>query len=138
MKTIIVEIPDQLPPNAWVADSDLDIIVRADVDHGLVHKKWTLDEAIDCYGDKDEIPEDLAQALAKHEEVIEIGDSADTEYYSIDEAESELESAKTAIAQDLPSCHFLTIDEAKTFVEEYDGRRSIETAIAVKKALENV
>ena len=138
MSTIIIEIPHQLPPTAWIADSDQEIINIADSEHGLTYERWTLAKAVDCWGEEDDIPKELAQALKEHGEAIEIGDSADIEYYSPKDAQSELEAAKEAIAHDLSSCQFLTVDEAKEFAISYCGHQDIKARIAVKKALEDV
>lgn len=138
MTTIIIEIPHQLPPTAWAANSDQDIISIADSEHGLVYERWTLAKVIDCWGEEDDIPEELAQLLKEHDEVIEIGDSSDIEYCTVKDAGTQIEAAKEAIVHDLSSCQFLTVDEAKEFADSYCGHQDIKARIAVKKALEDV
>lgn len=136
MTTIIVEIPNQPSPTAWVADTDQDIIDIAHSEHGLTYNHWTLAEAIDCWIEEDEIPEELAELLKENEKVIQVGTTEDSEFYSEGTAPTEIEAAKEAIAHNLHNCFFFTVDEAKEFADECRFNNSyIDARIEVKKAL---
>jgi len=137
MTTIIVEIPHQAPPTAWKSNSDQDIIRVADAEHGLVYNRWTLDKSIDCWGE-DDIPKELLSLLKEHKEAVEIGNSSYTEYYTVKDVGTHVEVAKEAIAHDLSSCLFLTVDEAKAFTESYCGHQDIKARAACEKVLEDV
>lgn len=137
MSTIIVEVPHQSSPIAWVADSDQEIINIAYSKHGLIYESLTLQKAIDCFGE-DDIPEKLSDLLKEHDKVIQVGHSSDSEFYSASDAETEIEAAKEAISHDLYTCRFLTVDEAKEFADSHSGHQGIKARIAVKKALEYV
>ena len=138
MLTIIIEIPNQTSPTAWIANSDQDIISIADSAHGLVYELWTLEKSIDCWGEEDDFPEKLAKLLKEHDEVMEIGDSSGVEYYTLKNAVTHIEAAKEAIGHDLSYCQFLTVAEAAEFADSYCGHQDIKARIAVKKALEDV
>ena len=104
MATIIVEIPHRLPPTVWVADSDQDIINVAHSNHGLVYQRWTTADA-EITEDLEGL-EDLDEILKEYGEAIEVGNSSYTEYFSVNDAETEIEAAKEAIAHDFCSCRF--------------------------------
>jgi len=137
IKTIIIEIPHQFPPTAWAASSEQQIISIADSRHGLVYERYTLQKALDCWGDDDHIPDELAELLKDHGEAVEIGDTSGTEYCAAEDAGTEIEAAKDAIAHDLSGCHFLTLEEAKEFAHSHRGHQSVEARIAVQNALED-
>lgn len=137
MITIVVEIPHQLHPTVWVAHSDQDIISTAYAANGLVYEHWTLSKAIDCWGEEDDIPRDLAKLLKEHTNIIELGDLSGSDFYNERDAGTELEAAKEVISDDLFSCFFLTLDEAKEFANSYRGHQDIKARIEVKKVLRN-
>ena len=134
--TIIVEIPHELPPSAWIAYKDADIIAGAG--SNFIYTHWTFQEAFDCWSEEDEIPEDLLKILKEEGKAVEIGDTTQIEYCSAKNCPSILDAAKEAIAFDLSRCHFLTIEQAKNYKNTCSGHYSIKAAHAVEKVLKDL
>lgn len=132
MTTIIVEIPQQREPRVWEAYSDQDIIDIACSSYNFVYESWTHAEALDCWIEEDEIPEELTELLKSNEKVIQVGTDEYNEFYSEGAAPTEIDAAKETIAHDLRRCLFLTVDEAEEFAM---GNDEIDARIAVKKYL---
>ena len=114
MKTIILEIPHQSRPVVWSVNNDQELIEMASNVHDFCYQEWTMQNAIDCFGD--EIPDEYNDILKKDKKVVVVGWSGQTECYSLKNADSEIDAAKEAIGHDLSQCYFLTVPEAKEFV----------------------
>ena len=126
--TIVVEIPHQSKVTAWVAESDADIIKEAFTNRNWDYREWDRDSAISCWGDVEDFPQALQDALSKSELVIEYGPQHS--------APSEIEVAKQAISDDLSGCYFLTEEEARAF--DIQGHGSVQAVFAVKKVIEEL
>jgi len=126
---IIVEVPHSGRVMIWRALDEADLIQKAYEVHDFCYEEWTMENAVDCFGD--EIPDEYNDILKKDKQVTVIGWSGQTECYSLKDADSEIVAAKEAIGHDLSDCHFLTVDEAK----EFKGFANVE--IALDKYIEN-
>ena len=81
--------------------------------HDFCYEEWNIENAVDCFGD--EIPDEYNEILKNDKKVIVVGWSGQTECYSLEDADSEIDLAKEAIGHDLSNCYFLTVAEAKKF-----------------------
>jgi hypothetical protein len=134
--TIVVEIPHQSKVTAWVAESDADIIKEAFTNRNWDYREWDRDSAISCWGDVEDFPQALQDALSKSELVIEYGHDDDPSFTPQHSAPSEIEVAKQAISDDLSGCYFLTEEEARAF--DLQGHGSVQAVFAVKKVMEDL
>ncbi len=136
---IICEIPPSSSPTAWVADSEDDIISAAYEHRDMIYERWTLSQAIECWGEKEDLPQELAELFEQgHDVVIESGDHNDTFFDNPNDAWPEIEIAVELIKHDLNSCHFLTVDEAKEFILSYGGHQDIKARVEVKEVLDDL
>ena len=126
---IIVEVPHSGRVMVWRALDEADLIQKAFEVHDFCYQEWTMENAVDCFGD--EIPDEYNDILKKDKKVMVIGWSGQTECYPVADAESEIDAAKEAIGHDLGSCYFLSVEEAKAF----KGYASVE--IALNKFIED-
>jgi len=115
-KKIIIEIPHQSRVRTWVAYNDDDIINRA-YELGL------------SYELKNENKDIIQVCLRNYQE---------GEFYKEDKAPTKLESAMDCISYDLHSCHFLSVQEAKEFINEYRGHKKHEVIHALKEELKDI
>ena len=136
MITIVVEIPHQSNVTAWVAESDADIIEEAFTNRHWDYREWDRDSAVSCWGDVEDFPQALQDALSKSELVIEHGPDDDLSFMPQQSAPSEIEVAKLAISDDLSGCYFLTEEEARAF--DPQGHGSVQAVFAVKKVIEDL
>ena len=141
MSFIIVEIPHQRPATAWVAWKEQDIIKAAYEVENMTYQEWTLDSAHDCFGERDDIPEELLEVLDSGGKALEFAysDGADAQWLKIEDAPSELEAAKEALFHDLSTGLVLSEEEARIFVSDdnniYSGHQHIKAQSAVRKIL---
>ena len=126
---IIVEVPHSGQVMVWRALDEADLIQKAFEAHDFCHEEWTMENAVDCFGD--EIPDEYNDILKKDKKVMVIGWSGQTECYSLKDADSEIDAAKEAIGHDLSNCHFLSVAEAKEFKGHADAE------IALNKYIED-
>tara|TARA_R110002033_G_scaffold63542_1_gene114593 strand:- start:128 stop:568 length:441 start_codon:yes stop_codon:yes gene_type:complete len=133
MSIIILEVPHQRSPRIWVANDEQHLIQMAFEAHDFCYEQWTMDNAVDCFGD--EIPAEYSDILKKDKKVMVIGWSGQTECYPIADADSEIDAAKEAIGHDLSQCYFLTIAEAKSFKGHADAEIALNKFIAVNDYL---
>ena len=124
MQTIILEIPHQSRPVVWSVNNDQELIEMASNVHDFCCEEWTMENAVDCFGD--EIPDEYNDILKKDKKVIVVGWSGQTECYSLKDADTEIDAAKEAISHDLSNCFFLELNEAKDFVKSYSGHQCVE------------
>lgn len=136
MITIVVEIPHQSNVTAWVAESDADIIEEAFTNRHWDYREWDRDSAVSCWGDVEDFPQALQDALSKSELVIEHGPDDDLSFTPQQSAPSEIEVAKLAISDDLSGCYFLTEEEARAF--DPQGHGSVQAVFAVQKVIEDL
>jgi hypothetical protein len=138
---IIVEIPHQMPPKVWVAWDDKDIIKSAYESHDFIYQKYTLETALESWGERSEIPEEVLEILDSGDAVVEIGNASNAEFVRLSEAESELEAAKEEIFHDLYTHRILSESEARAFVAGdnsiYSGHQAIEARKAVRTVLQD-
>jgi Golgi nucleoside diphosphatase len=120
---IIVEVPHSGRVMVWRALDEADLIQKAFEAHDFCHEEWTMENAVDCFGD--EIPDEYNDILKKDKKVVVIGWSGQTECYSPADADSEIVAAKEAIGHDLSQCYFLSVAEAKAF----KGHADVEIAL---------
>ena len=120
---IIVEVPHSGRVMIWRAIDEADLIQKASEAHDFCYQEWTMENAVDCFGD--EIPDEYNDILKKDKQVTVIGWSGQTECYSLKDADSEIVAAKEAIGHDLNTCYFLTVTEAK----EFKGHADVEIAL---------
>lgn len=120
------------------AANEQDIIDAAINSNGLIYSKWTLDAAMERLDGN--IPENLKQKFIDNNNLlVEIGNESEgSEFFNLEDADSELEAAKEAIARDLYDCHFLDIEEAKEFLTSYNGHQAIKAKALVKELIENL
>jgi len=141
MSFIIVEIPHQRPATAWVAWKEQDIIKAAYDAENMTYNEWNLDSAHHCFGERDNIPNELMEVLDTGSKAIEFAysDGADTQWLKVEDAPSELEAAKEALFHDLSAGIVLSEEEARLFVSEenkiYNGHQHIKARSAVRKIL---
>ncbi len=129
MTIIILEVPHQRRPSVWVAEDEQHLIQMASAAHDFCYEEWTMENAIDCFGD--EIPDNFNDVLKSDKKAVVVGWSGQTECYSLADADSEIDAAKEAIAHDLSRCHFLSVGEAKAFKGHADAE------IALNKFITN-
>ena len=120
---IVVEVPHSGRVMVWSALDEAYIIQMASEAHDFCHEEWTMENAVDCFGD--EIPDEYNDILKKDKKVVVIGWSGQTECYSPADADSEIVAAKEAIGHDLSQCYFLSVAEAKAF----KGHADVEIAL---------
>jgi Golgi nucleoside diphosphatase len=120
---IIVEVPHSGRVKVWRAIDEAYIIQMASEVHDFCHEEWTMENAVDCFGD--EIPDEYNDILKKDKRVMVIGWSGQTECYPVADADSEIDAAKEAIGHDLGGCYFLSVEEAKAF----KGHADVEIAL---------
>jgi len=125
---IVVEVPHSGRVMIWRALDEADLIQKASEAHDFCYQEWTMENAVDCFGD--EIPDEYNDILKKDKKVIVIGWSGQTECYPVADADSEIDAAKEAIGHDLSTCHFLTVDEAKDFKSHADVEIALNKYIA--------
>tara|TARA_R110000868_G_scaffold240716_1_gene495206 strand:+ start:665 stop:1084 length:420 start_codon:yes stop_codon:yes gene_type:complete len=125
---IIVEVPHSGRVMVWRALDEADLIQKAFEAHDFCHEEWTMENAVDCFGD--EIPDEYNDILKKDKKVMVIGWSGQTECYSLKDADSEIVAAKEAIGHDLSNCHFLSVAEAKEFKGHADAEIALNKYIA--------
>ena len=129
MSIIILEVPHQRKPSVWVARDEQHLIQMASEVHDFCYQEWTMEDAVDCFGE--EIPDEYSEVLKLHRKAIVVGWSGQTECYSPADADSEIDAAKEAIGHDLSQCYFLSISEAKEFKGHADAE------IALNKFIED-
>ena len=125
---IIVEVPHSGRVMIWRALDEADLIQKASEAHDFCYQEWTMENAVDCFGD--EIPDEYNDILNKDKQVTVIGWSGQTECYSLKDADSEIVAAKEAIGHDLSQCHFLSVAEAKEFKSHADVEIALNKYIA--------
>ncbi|KZY29758.1 MULTISPECIES: hypothetical protein [unclassified Oleiphilus] len=133
---IVVEIPHRSRPSAWMATESRLIQLAHELE--LTYFKWTMEEAVYSYGDREDIPEELLDILEEKGGAIEVitGLNREPTYYKVDEAPSELDSAKEALFDDLYSYEIFTESEARAFVgSNKRGHGIYEAQSAVSKIL---
>ena len=141
MSFIIVEIPHQLPAAAWIAWREKDIISMAYESENMTYQEWTLDSALDCFGELEDIPGELIEILRAEGKALEFGytDGSYTQWFNLEEAPNELDAAKEALFHDLSDGFVLSEEEARSFISDsnniYRGHKCIEARIAVRKIL---
>jgi len=138
-KKIIIEIPYQVSPRTWVSYNDADIINHAE-NEGYWYELWTKEKAIDFYGEEDDIPDHILSALKENDEIVQVclHESHEGDFYKKEEAPTKLEGAKECLSRGLHSCYFLTVQEAKEFINEYRGHKSHEAIEALKEKLKDI
>lgn len=113
---LIIEvcIPHQMPAKAYIFPNRKDfaesMIEQAYRDDNRCWQEWTKQSAEDCFG-ADEVPAELAAAIAKHGTVIE----RDGKYMSVEDAGLEVDWAIETNGYDLNSHIILDGDEAIAF-----------------------
>jgi len=125
---IVVEVPHSGRVMIWRALDEADLIQKASEAHDFCYQEWTMENAVDCFGD--EIPDEYNDILKKDKQVTVIGWSGQTECYSLKDADSEIDAAKEAIGHDLSQCHFLSVAEAKEFKSHADVEIALNKYIA--------
>ena len=125
---IVVEVPHSGRVMIWRALDEADLIQKASEAHDFCYEEWTMENAVDCFGD--EIPDEYNDILKKDKQVTVIGWSGQTECYSLKDADSEIDAAKEAIGHDLSQCHFLSVAEAKEFKSHADVEIALNKYIA--------
>src|SRR5690606_2733881 len=116
----VIEIPHQMPPVAWTARSESELIRRvreADL-QGIVYERITLRELVDTYGEDDEQVAELAR-LHDPETVLYRADYLIGEGEYTTEVVSEYDAAVAAIGHDLHS--------AMIFSSEAEARAALAT-----------
>ena len=83
---IIVEVPHSGRVMVWRALDEADLIQKAFEAHDFCHEEWTMENAVDCFGD--EIPDEYNDILKKDKKVMVIGWSGQTECYPVADADS--------------------------------------------------
>tara|TARA_R100000700_G_scaffold41226_1_gene60668 strand:+ start:684 stop:1109 length:426 start_codon:yes stop_codon:yes gene_type:complete len=138
-KKIIIEIPHQRSARAWVSYNDDDIINHA-VNEGYWYELWTKEKAIDFYGEEDAIPDHILSELKENDEIVQVclHDGHEGDFYKKNEAPTKLEGAEECLSRGLRSCYFLTVQEAKEFINEYRDHKSHEAIEALKEALKDI
>lgn len=126
---IVVEVPHSGRVMVWSALDEAYIIQMASEAHDFCYQEWTMEDAVDCFGE--EIPDEYNDILKKDKKVVVIGWSGQTECYPVADADSEIDAAKEAIGHDLSQCYFLSISEAKEFKGHADAE------IALNKFIED-
>ena len=76
----------------WRAIDEAYIIQMASEVHDFCHEEWTMENAVDCFGD--EIPDEYNDILKKDKKVMVIGWSGQTECYPVADADSEIDLNK--------------------------------------------
>lgn len=141
MSFIIVAIPSQGPPTAWFAKKEQDIIAMACVSASMTYQEWDLESALDCFGEREDIPVDLLEILESDRKAIDFSycDGANVQYFKIGDAPSELEAAKEALFHDLDAGFVLNEDGARRFVsgnsDLYLGHHYFKAQTVVDKVL---
>src|SRR5690606_3183438 len=108
----VIEIPHQMPPVAWTARSESELIRRvreADLP-GIVYERITVRELVDTYGEDDEQVAELAR-IHDPETVLYAADYLIGEGEYTTEAVSEYDAAVAALGHDL---HTVLIFKSET------------------------
>ena len=134
MSIIIIEVPHQRSPSVWFAKDEQHIIQMARNVEDFFYEEWTMENTVAVFGD--EIPTEYSDILKKDKKVVVVGWSGQTECYSLKDADSEINAAREAISHDLANCFFLELNEAKEFVESYNGHQSVELRKAFNDFIE--
>ena len=96
---IVLEIPHQMPANAWIAwggEADVLSAAHVEAEKGFYnYELWTIDKLVECFDD--EVPEEALKIAKENGEVYQING----EWFTKAEAESELDWASDVLFHDL-------------------------------------
>ena len=132
---IVLEIPHQMPPKAWVVrGGEEEIIMQAHVaSDGFGYHILTEIQLIDCY-DVDEVPSDALKIARDEGEVYDING----EWFAKADAQSELDWATDVLFHDLSSGHILYNEYDLKFCVEHLTHQGIKALIALDHARDQI
>ena len=132
---IVLEIPHQMPPKAWIAwGGEEEIIMQAHVkSEGFGYHILTEIQLIDCY-DVDEVPSEALKIAQEDGEVYFING----EWFAQADAQSELDWATDVLFHDLSSGHILYNEEDLKFCVERLTHQGIKALIALDHARDQI
>ena len=140
MAIYVVEIPHQMPPVAWTARSESELIRRvkeADLP-GIVYERTTVRELVDTYGDDDEQVAELAR-LHGPETVLYVADYLIGEGEYTTEAVSEYDAAVAAIGHDLHSVMIFSSEaEARAALDADENWETLHQGLQAREALRDL
>jgi hypothetical protein len=129
---VVIEIPHQRPASAWEAASRQRVIDLAyETEDTFEHRIWSMAEALECFGEREEIPEDLLEIL----DARGFAGQENETFMSVDKMDSEYDAAVAALGHDLSSIHVIPRNEALEYAESMTGHKSIEAKVAVRELL---
>lgn len=139
MTIYVVEIPHQMPPVAWAAKDESELIARVNADNaGVVYERTTVRELIDQYG---EDAEEIAEITRRY--------SPDTTLYRADylltegeyttEEISEYDAAVAAIEHDLHTAMIFTSEaEARAALAADENWEQLHQGLRAREALRDL
>ena len=140
---IVLEIPHQMPPKAWVArGGEEEIIMSAlssldrrfvSISDGYGYHILSEAQLIDCY-DEDEVPSEALKIARDEGEVYDING----EWFAKADAQSELDWATDVLFHDLSSGHILYNEEDLKFCVERLTHQGIKALIALDHARDQI
>lgn len=117
MAIYVVEIPHQMPPIAWMAENEAELIAKVSADRaGVVYERTTVRELIDLYGEDDEEIAEIARRYSPDTTLYHADYLLGEGEYTTDEV-SEYDAAVAAIEHDLHT--------AMIFASEAEAREAL-------------
>lgn len=140
MTIYVVEIPHQMPPFAWTARDESELIRRvmeADLP-GIVYERTTVRELVDTYGDDDEQVAELAR-IHDPETVLYAADYLIGEGEYTTEAVSEYDAAVAALGHDLHTVLiFKSEAEARDALATDENWEALHQGLQAREALRDL
>jgi len=139
MTIYVVEIPHQMPPVAWTAKDESDLIAKVNADDraGVVYERTTVRDLIDQYGEDDEQVADLAR---RHdpETVLYRADYLIGEGEYTTEVVSEYDAAVAAIGHDLHTAMIFTSEAEARAALAADENWEVHQGLRAREALRDL
>mgnify|MGYP000217414640 CR=1 FL=1 len=139
---VMIEIPNRMPPKAWIFYDDQDVIDAARLDHNMEYEGFTMAKALKEWGTREDMPTELLEALTEAGMAIQYGYDELYSYSSVNGAPSEIEVAFEACSYDLNCLVVLDMNDAKRFSARdrsvYSGHQMGKAMDEVAKALKEM
>ena len=138
MTIYVVEIPHQMPPVAWAAKDEAELIAKVNADNaGVVYERMTVRDLIDQYGEDDEQVADLARRYDP-ETVLYRADYLIGEGEYTTEVVSEYDAAVAAIGHDLHTAMIFTGEAEARAALAADENWALHQGLQAREALRDL
>lgn len=110
---LIVEVPHQGAKRLTRMANETDFINFVSEKEGFYYLVHTMRDALDCYGEHNDIPREWLEILYRHGKLIEIGNNIECDLFIPGTEPSEFDAAQRALFDDLYQGYILSEEEAQ-------------------------